>query len=206
MRRVARPCRLWTRCACGCSARRACSPSSSRAWASSRRPSGPRRGKGSTTPRRRFRAALEARREQLDRRALDAELARGAIDVTLPGRGQEHGQPASGDARALAHRAASSCRRDSRSRPGPEVEDDFHNFEALNIPRQSSGACDARYVLFSGRPAVAHAHLARADPRHARAQAADGADRPGPRVPQRLGHDAHARCSIRSRASWSART
>src|SRR6202789_3786095 len=35
--------------------------------------------------------ALEVRREELDVETLNAELARGAIDVTLPGRGQKHG-------------------------------------------------------------------------------------------------------------------
>ena len=36
-------------------------------------------------------AALEARRTRLDEEALQTELARGALDVTLPGRGQEPG-------------------------------------------------------------------------------------------------------------------
>ena len=36
-------------------------------------------------------------------------------------------------------------------------------------PRRSSGAGDARHFLFPGRQAAAHAHLAGADPRHARA-------------------------------------
>ncbi len=48
---------------------------------------------------------------------------------------------------------------------GPEIEDDFHNFEALNIPAESSGARHARHLLFPGRAAAAHAHLAGADPR-----------------------------------------
>ena len=36
-------------------------------------------------------SALEARRALLEEEALRAEVARGAIDVTLPGRGQEPG-------------------------------------------------------------------------------------------------------------------
>src|SRR3984957_13059453 len=35
--------------------------------------------------------ALDARRTQLDEQALQTELARGALDITLPGRGQEPG-------------------------------------------------------------------------------------------------------------------
>src|SRR5438270_9384728 len=37
-------------------------------------------------------AAIEARRAALETAALDAELAKGAIDVTLPGRGPEQGR------------------------------------------------------------------------------------------------------------------
>ena len=78
-------------------------------------------------------AAIESRRERLDRESLDAELARGTIDVTLPGRGQEIGG---------IHPVTRSRLRIERIfmqagfeiATGPEVEDDFHNFEALNIP------------------------------------------------------------------------
>ena len=31
---------------------------------------------------------------------------------------------------------------------GPEIEDDYHNFEALNIPAASPGKGDARYLLY----------------------------------------------------------
>ena len=34
---------------------------------------------------------------------------------------------------------------------GPEIEDDWHNFTALNIPETPSGAGDARHLLFPGR-------------------------------------------------------
>ncbi len=33
-------------------------------------------------------------------------------------------------------------------RTGPEIEDDFHNFTALNIPHDHPGARDARHLLF----------------------------------------------------------
>jgi len=79
-------------------------------------------------------AAIESRREALEAAALDAELARGAIDVTLPGRGQESGS---------LHPVTRTRLRIERIfmqagfeiATGPEVEDDFHNFEALNIPK-----------------------------------------------------------------------
>ena len=78
-------------------------------------------------------AAIEARREQLDRESLDAELARGTIDVTLPGRGQETGSihPVT---RARLRIERIFMQAGFEIATGPEVEDDFHNFEALNIP------------------------------------------------------------------------
>ncbi|MGA2396725.1 MAG: phenylalanine--tRNA ligase subunit alpha [Steroidobacteraceae bacterium] len=78
-------------------------------------------------------AAIEARRERLDREALDAELARGTIDVTLPGRGQETGSvhPVT---RARLRIERIFMQAGFEIATGPEVEDDFHNFEALNIP------------------------------------------------------------------------
>jgi phenylalanyl-tRNA synthetase alpha chain len=79
-------------------------------------------------------AAIESRRAALEVVALDAELAKGAIDVTLPGRGQEPGS---------LHPVTRTRLRIERIfmqagfevATGPEVEDDFHNFEALNIPK-----------------------------------------------------------------------
>jgi phenylalanyl-tRNA synthetase alpha chain len=77
--------------------------------------------------------ALEARRESLEQQALRAELAAGAIDVTLPGRGQEPGSlhPVT---RTRLRIERIFLRAGFQVATGPEVEDDFHNFEALNIP------------------------------------------------------------------------
>ena len=78
--------------------------------------------------------ALESRRRVIEDAALEAELNRGAIDVTLPGRGQEPG--------GLHPVTRTRLRIEWIFRQagftvaiGPEVEDDFHNFEALNIPK-----------------------------------------------------------------------
>ena len=78
--------------------------------------------------------ALERRREALEAAALDAELAHGAIDVTLPGRGQERGSlhPVT-RTRLRIERIFTQA--GFQVATGPEVEDDFHNFEALNIPK-----------------------------------------------------------------------
>jgi phenylalanyl-tRNA synthetase alpha chain len=79
-------------------------------------------------------SALEVRRAELDIETLNAELARGAIDVTLPGRGQAHGtlHPVT---RARLRIEQIFTQAGFQIASGPEVEDDFHNFEALNIPR-----------------------------------------------------------------------
>ncbi len=78
--------------------------------------------------------ALEARRRQLEQAALAARLAEEAVDVTLPGK-----RPARGSLHPLT-----SVLREMLDVfaglgfevvEGPEVETDYYNFEALNIPR-----------------------------------------------------------------------
>jgi phenylalanyl-tRNA synthetase alpha chain len=78
-------------------------------------------------------AALEARRAQLANAAIEAQLAAGRIDVTLPGRGEEVGglHPVT---KARLRIETIFRRAGFEVAAGPEVEDDFHNFEALNIP------------------------------------------------------------------------
>ncbi|MCQ4264274.1 phenylalanine--tRNA ligase subunit alpha [Stutzerimonas stutzeri] len=77
--------------------------------------------------------ALSVRKSDLERAALDAKLAAEQIDVTLPGRGQASGglHPIS---RALERMEQIFSRIGYTVAEGPEVEDDYHNFEALNIP------------------------------------------------------------------------
>jgi phenylalanyl-tRNA synthetase alpha chain len=77
--------------------------------------------------------ALNARKEALESAALEAKLAADAIDVTLPGRGNSIGgrHPVS---RAMARIDAIFRNAGFGVRSGPEIEDDFHNFTALNIP------------------------------------------------------------------------
>jgi phenylalanyl-tRNA synthetase alpha chain len=78
--------------------------------------------------------ALESRRAELEAAALNAELAKGTIDVTLPGRGQDSGgiHPVT-RTRLRIERIFTQA--GFQVATGPEVEDDFHNFEALNIPK-----------------------------------------------------------------------
>jgi phenylalanyl-tRNA synthetase alpha chain len=78
--------------------------------------------------------ALEMHRVRLEQAALDKDLATGSIDVTLPGRGPEPGtlHPVT-RTRLRIERIFAQAGFEVAS--GPEVEDDFHNFEALNIPK-----------------------------------------------------------------------
>jgi phenylalanyl-tRNA synthetase alpha chain len=78
-------------------------------------------------------AALDARRATLEAERVSATLAQQAIDVTLPGRGERAGQ---------LHPVTRTLRRMTEIlghagfdvHTGPEVEDEFYNFTALNIP------------------------------------------------------------------------
>ena len=81
----------------------------------------------------RFTEALEARKTVLEARELEQRLARETIDVTLPGRGQQTGglHPVSLTLQRIGELFG---RMGFESVEGPEVEDDYHNFEALNIP------------------------------------------------------------------------
>ena len=80
-----------------------------------------------------FQTQLDARKSALENAALAERLAAERVDVTLPGRGQ---------AVAGLHPVTTTLRRISKIFTsvgfdvveGPEIEDDYHNFEALNIP------------------------------------------------------------------------
>ena len=93
----------------------------------------PAAGQAINQAKRRVMAALEERRELLERERLQARLASETVDVTLPGRSQGSGG---------IHPVTRTLRRIERLfagigfevAEGPEIEDDYHNFEALNIP------------------------------------------------------------------------
>ncbi|NBB93510.1 MAG: phenylalanine--tRNA ligase subunit alpha [Gammaproteobacteria bacterium] len=77
--------------------------------------------------------AIAERGEVLAREHLDAKLAGETIDVTLPGRSVELGgaHPVN---RALDRLLDIFQRLGFEVATGPEVEDDYYNFEALNFP------------------------------------------------------------------------
>ncbi len=80
-----------------------------------------------------FQTAFNSKRDALNEAKLQAQLAAEALDITLPGRAQEHGG---------LHPVTLTLQRvvelfhgmGFEVEDGPEIEDDFHNFQALNIP------------------------------------------------------------------------
>ena len=81
----------------------------------------------------RLQAAIDARRTSLEKAEVERKLAAGRIDVTAPGRGEERGglHPVT---KARLRLETLFRRAGFEVASGPEIEDDFHNFEALNIP------------------------------------------------------------------------
>ncbi len=73
------------------------------------------------------------RKATLDASAVARQLAAETIDVTLPGRGQSTGgiHPVT---RTMERMEAFFAAIGFEVVEGPEIEDDYHNFEALNIP------------------------------------------------------------------------
>jgi phenylalanyl-tRNA synthetase alpha chain len=80
-------------------------------------------------------SALELRKVALVKASLDAKLSSEKIDITLPGRRQNFGGlhpiPITIDRITDIFQSAGYD-----VAVGPEIEDDYHNFEALNIPAQ----------------------------------------------------------------------
>ena len=77
--------------------------------------------------------AINERREFLDNERINVKIAGERVDVTLPGRGEGSGglHPIT---QTLERIESLFAQMGFEIAEGPEVEDDFHNFEALNIP------------------------------------------------------------------------
>ncbi|QHS10059.1 phenylalanine--tRNA ligase subunit alpha [Sinimarinibacterium sp. NLF-5-8] len=94
--------------------------------------------------------AIEARAAVLQQQELQARLAAESIDVTLPARGNTPGG---------LHPVTRTINRISQlfgelgfeAVEGPEIEDDFHNFAALNIPEaHPARAMQDTFYVFNG--------------------------------------------------------
>lgn len=97
--------------------------------------------------------ALNEKQQKLEQQALQAKLQSESIDITLPARGRDRGQ---------LHPVTMTTRRMQQFfvqagfnvATGPEVEHDYYNFEALNIPSHHPARAmhdtfyfDAHYLL-----------------------------------------------------------
>ncbi len=93
----------------------------------------PLAGQAINQAKRELEVLIEARKETLEQELLRQRLASERIDVTLPGRGRGHGgfHPIT---RTLERMTELFAGAGFSVAEGPEIEDDFHNFEALNIP------------------------------------------------------------------------
>lgn len=93
-------------------------------------------------------SALEVKKTELDSKAIEAELIKTRIDVTLPSRKIHQGS---------LHPITETIRKVSKTlgrlgfdvTVGPEVETDFMNFEAVNIPKDHP-ARDMQDTFFLG--------------------------------------------------------
>ncbi len=81
----------------------------------------------------RVQAQLTETKTALETEELNQKLEKESIDVTLPGRGTDLGglHPVT---RTLRRIEQFFARAGYTIEQGPEIEDDYHNFEALNIP------------------------------------------------------------------------
>ena len=93
----------------------------------------PEAGKRLNDAMRAVRAALDARKAALAEQALRSRLASERIDVSLPGRSRPSGglHPVTRTLERIAWLFRSIG---FEVAEGPELEDEYHNFEALNIP------------------------------------------------------------------------
>ena len=92
--------------------------------------------------------ALNARRDTMQQAVLLQKLASEQIDISLPGRTLDAGG---------LHPVTRTIRRIEsffgelgfETKHGPEIEDDFHNFDALNIPEHHPARADHDTFYFN---------------------------------------------------------
>ncbi|MEE2025202.1 MULTISPECIES: phenylalanine--tRNA ligase subunit alpha [Alkalimonas] len=92
--------------------------------------------------------ALNDKRDQLQQAQLAEKLANERIDVTLPGRSLEMGglHPVT---RTIQRIESFFAELGFSVKQGPEIEDDFHNFDALNIPEHHPARADHDTFYFN---------------------------------------------------------
>jgi len=110
-------------------------------------------GKGANQARQAIEAALTERHDRLSADALAEQLGSNSVDVTLPGDPVDEG---------TLH-IVTQLRREAEEiflgmgwqvADGPHVEDDFHNFTALNIPEGHPARAETDTFFVEGHPDV----------------------------------------------------
>ncbi len=93
----------------------------------------PKAGQAVNIAKQQVQKLIEVRGKLLETAALNERLLKETIDVTLPGRGQATGglHPVT---RTMERIESFFATLGFSVAEGPEIEDDYHNFEALNIP------------------------------------------------------------------------
>ncbi len=81
----------------------------------------------------RITAAIAARRVELDAAALQASLAQGQVDLSLPAQARRRGS-VHPTMQVMDEMIAVFAEMGFSVAEGPDIEDDFHNFTALNFP------------------------------------------------------------------------
>ena len=92
--------------------------------------------------------AISAKGEHLRTEELNKKLSEEAVDVTLPGRSEKPGNlhPVS---RTIARIESFFGELGFSVKTGPEIEDGFHNFDALNIPANHPARADHDTFYFN---------------------------------------------------------
>ncbi|WP_427982515.1 phenylalanine--tRNA ligase subunit alpha [Agarivorans sp.] len=92
--------------------------------------------------------ALNEKRESLVQQELNAKLAAETVDITLPGRVDELGglHPVT---RTIERIQTFFGELGFQVKSGPEIEDGFHNFDALNIPEHHPARADHDTFYFN---------------------------------------------------------
>ena len=110
-------------------------------------------GKAANTARKAVEAALNARQEMLEADATGARLAAERVDITLPG--DPHPVGAVHIVTQLWHEIEDIfIGMGWQIADGPHVEDDFHNFTALNIPEGHPARAETDTFFVAGHPNV----------------------------------------------------
>lgn len=93
----------------------------------------PKLGQAVNRAKQQIEALLKAQSELLTNQEINAQLAREKLDISLVGRGQTQGSlhPVTRTRNRIQNFFTNVG---FRVEQGPEIEDDYHNFEALNIP------------------------------------------------------------------------